>query len=344
MKKVIFLFFVSLISLNIFALSTGELLNSVKINNTDYLLNELNYESNMIDYENAKITADSSAAKLNVQNTYYSIMKGYETTKINLIKNLVNYLFTLKNDQINLQIKQLSFENAQKNYNDSQNLYKKNLISHSNLLNSEYNFKNSQYNLENAKISLMKDFDDFKIFINSDDATLNYNLVINFPELPELTPEKVAGLVENDYDYLIQKTSYQITLNEYNATKDILTGSDLRKKEIDLKKKELNLKELKISKTREIIELINDINLAKLDLSSSLINLQYLEENLKDTEKRYDSGLIEKTQFNQSKISFLSTIMQINNKKMGLVLKYIDLYNYLNEDINNKLLELIEVK
>jgi outer membrane protein TolC len=344
MKRVIFLFLIALLSLNIFALSTGELLEFIKNNNTDYILNELNYESNMIDYENARITADSTASKLNVQNTYYSIMKGYETTKINLIKNLVNYLFTLKNDQINLQIKQLSFENAQKNYNDSQNLYKKNLISHTNLLNSEYSFKNSQYSLENAKISLMKDFDDFKIFINSDDATLNYNLVVSFPKLPELTPEKIAALVENDYDYLIQKTSYQIALNEYNATKDFLTGSDLRKKEIDLKKKELNLNDLRVSKKMEIMRLINDIKLAKLDLSSSLVNLQYLEENLKDAEKRYNSGLIEKTQFNQSKISFLSAVMQINNKKMGLVLKYIDLYNYLNEDINNKLLELIEVK
>lgn len=344
MKKVIFLFIVTLLSLNIFALSTGELLDLVKNNNTDYILNELNYENNMIDYENAKITANSTAAKLNVQNTYYSILKSYETTKFNLLKSLVNSLFTLKNDQLNLQIKELSFENAKKNYNDSQNLYSKNLISHSSLLSAEYNFKNSQYSLENAKISLIEDFEDFKTFISSDDATINYELVIKFPELPQLSSEQIEKLVENDYDYLIQKISYQIALNEYNATKGFLTGSDLRKKEIDLRKKELNLKDLKVSKSRAISQLINDIKLAKLDLDSYKINLKYLEENLKDAEKRYNSGLIEKSQYNQSKISYLSTVMQINNKKMALVLKYMDLYNYLGEDINNKFLELIEVK
>jgi outer membrane protein TolC len=341
MKKGIFFFVLIFLSLNTFALSTSELLELIS-NNTDYVLNELNHESNMIDYENAKVTADSTAAKLNLQNNYYSIMKSYETTKYNLLKNLINMLFSLKNDQINIQIKQLSFENAQKNYDDSKNLYEKNLISHSSLLNAEYNFKNAQYSLENAKITLMNDFEDFKTFINSDDATINYELKINFPELPVV--EDIEKIVENDYDYLIQKVSYQITLNEYNATKEFLSGSDLRKKEIDLKKKELNLNDLKESKIRSIKQLINDINLSKLDLSASLINLKYLEENLKDTEKRYNSGLIEKSQFNQARISFLSTVMQINNKKMGLLLKYMDLYNYLKEDMNEKILELVELK
>ncbi|GAB6188479.1 TolC family protein [Marinitoga arctica] len=344
MKKGIFLVILSLFSLSVFSFTTADILDSVVKKNTDYLLNDLNYENDMIDYENSKITANSTTAKLNVQNMYFSIMRNYENTKINISKSLVNYLFNLKNAQINVQIKQLSFENAKKNYEDSLNLYKKNLISHSSLLNSEYGFKNAKYNFENAKVSLIKTFEDFSLFTKSDEATINYEIKTNFPDIPKLMDDEILELINKDYDYLMQQISYQISLNEYNATKDFLTGSELKKKEIDLRKKQLSLEELKISKIRAIKQLINDINLSKLDLASSEINLKYLEEILNDSEKRYNNGIIEKSQYNQSKISYLSAISQINNKRMGLVLKYIDLYNYFKEDINKKLIELIEIK
>ncbi|APT76233.1 hypothetical protein LN42_07435 [Marinitoga sp. 1137] len=340
MKK----FFVILLLIGtviVYAEGIKDYISSFKENNVDYLLNELSREKQLMEYENARITADSTIALIKSEIMHLDKTGYYLNTQKDLYKRFLNYLFNLDVTARDLNIKKLNYENAKYNYEKSQKLYNKNLISKIELLNAEYQLKNAKYIYDTINEKYNNIIDEFKKFCGISQINLN-NIVVNEDKITKKHFD-IKSLMNNDIDLKRQMLNYEILEEEFNATKDILSGFELKKKEIEFKKGQYNLLKVKNLKEKQINDLINRFNSLLNEIRINKLQQEYIKLQLKNAEMKLKNGLIEKTQYNQLKIDYLSTLNQITLKYNEVVSVYIDLISLEGSDFESCIEEIISL-